>query len=349
MTPVPRFHFVSPGPLDQPTGGYGYDRRILEETARAGVRVVHHALPGRFPSPDRTACAAAERLWQSLGASDRVVIDGLALPAFEKPILHGNGGPRPLALVHHPLHLETGLPADEAERLRRIETALLQAADAIVATSPATGRTLGAMGIDAVPIHVVVPGTDPSPPAAGSGGETVALLCVAALTPRKGHLTLVSALSGLGYLSWRLDCVGPTDRDPATAAAVRSAIGDAGLSDRISLAGVLSETALAAAYHRADLFVLASSYEGYGMSFAEAMARGLPVVASGEGAVRETVPAEAGLVVTAGDRNALAASLAATIADRRLRARLGEGARAAGRALPDWAVQAERFLAAVSG
>jgi len=344
-----RIHFASPGPLDQPTGGYRYDKRMLDLLEQKRVDCVRHELPGRFPEPDGAAQAAAARLWNGLAGSDLLVVDGLALPAFETSILRAGRGPRLIVLVHHPLYLETGWSEKEAADWRWREATLLQAADRVVVTSPATAAEIAAMGVDAAATHVVVPGTEKARPASGSSSGGPVLLCVASLIPRKGHLLLLSVLSAMRDLPWRLDCVGATDRHPATARAVRDAIRNAGLAERVSLHGALSDAALAARYDRSDLFVLASRHEGYGMAFAEALAHGLPVVASGGGAVRDTVPPTAGMVVPAGDGAALAAALAAVIADRRLSHRLRTGARAAGLALPDWDRQAERFKVAVLG
>lgn len=347
MTPRPRFHFVCPGALDQPTGGYRYDRKILETLARAGVPVDCHELPGRFPLADDAARAAAAQLWDGLGAAETVVIDGLALPAFADVIGRRADGPRLVVLVHHPLHLETGLAPETAARLRTQEEALLAGADVVLVTSPATGEQVRTLGVAVERIEVVIPGTDRGTAMVRPENGIPSLLCVAALIPRKGHLLLISALSALRHLPWHLCCAGPIDRDRETAAAVSEAIDAAGLSDRVALVGALSEADLAARYASADLFVLASLYEGYGMAFAEALAHGLPVVASGAGAVRDTVPEDAGLVIPAGDRSCLVAALAMTLSDRMLRARLAKGAAAAARALPDWETQAARFLEAV--
>ncbi len=74
-----------------------------------------------------------------------------------------------------------------------------------------------------------------------------------------------------------------------TVARVRAQVGEAGLEDRVSLVGDLGEAALAEQYDRADLFVLATLYEGYGMAVAEALARGLPVVSTATGAIADLV------------------------------------------------------------
>jgi len=342
-------HFVHPGAIDAPTGGSLYDKRVIEELRRLGWRVHLHELPGRFPMPDAAARAAAAAVLAGLPDGARVIVDGLALPAFEAALPDAAGRLTPMALVHHPVSDETGLAPEVQQALRGTESALFKTLQRIVVPSPAMARRLGDFTVPADRIAVVEPGTDPAPRARGSGGPAVHLLCVASLTPRKGHLGLIAALAECTDLEWRLTCAGPTDRDAATTAAVRRALDETRLAGRVTLAGEVRGAALEDLYAAADLFVLASFYEGYGMAFAEAMARGLPVIASGGGAVADTVPEAAGLIVPVGDKDALAGALRAMIADPNLRAAKAAGALEAGQALPDWPAAAARFAAAVRG
>ncbi len=342
-------HFIHPGAIDAPAGGSLYDNRVIEELRRIGWRVDLHELPGRFPDSDETARAAAAAVLAGLPDGARAIVDGLALPAFADALPFHAARLTPMALVHHPVSDETGLPPDRQKALRAVETALFDALRRIVVPSPAMARRLADFNVPDDRVFVVEPGTDPAPRARGSGGPAVHLLCVASLTPRKGHLGLIAALADGADLDWRLTCVGPTDRDSITTAAITQALDEAGLADRVTLAGEIRGAALDDLYAAADLFVLASHYEGYGMAFAEAMARGLPVIASGGGAVADTVPDAAGLVVPAGDTAALAEALRAMIADPDLRSTKAAGAYAAGQALPDWPSAAARFAAAVSG
>ncbi len=341
-------HFIVPGPIDQRTGGYGYDRRIVDALRRDGrtVRVIE--LEGRFP----ICCDIAEKSASSALASapdgTTVVIDGLALPGAAPSLSRHAGRLTVVVLVHHPVAQETGLSPADSAALQTIERAAIAQADLIVTTSAATAdRLLSNYGIEKEKLSVVPPGTDPAPWASGGNGETVRLLCVATLIPRKGHRALIDALSDCAALPWRLSCLGSTARDPATAAAVMRQSAVYGLSERVELAGEVDQPALEAAYASADVFVLASALEGYGMAFAEALARGLPVVGSGGGAARDTVPESAGLIVSVGDRAALAGALSQVIADRALRRRLADGARAAGLKLPDWPFVGRRFVAAL--
>ena len=163
-----------------------------------------------------------------------------------------------------------------------------------------------------------------------------ALLCVANLLPRKGHELLVAALARIRDLDWSLTCVGSLERDPATARAVHRRIRTVGLGRRITLAGEIPPRLVAQAYRAADAFVLPSFHEGYGMVYAEAMAHGLPVIATTAGAIPETVPPHAGLLVPPGDPAALARALRRVIAQPALAAQLATGSRTAGARLPDW-------------
>jgi glycosyltransferase involved in cell wall biosynthesis len=186
---------------------------------------------------------------------------------------------------------------------------------------------------------VVEPGTDPAPLARGSSGVDrrldVALLCVATLTPRKGYDVLLAALAAMPLRNWRLTCAGSLDRDAATVARVRALLREHGLDDRVTLAGDLDVVALATQYDHADVFVLPTLYEGYGMAVAEALARGLPVVSTATGAIAELV-GDAGLVVAPGDVGAFTSALSRVIADAPLRADLAERARRVRDRLPTW-------------
>jgi glycosyltransferase involved in cell wall biosynthesis len=214
-------------------------------------------------------------------------------------------------------------------------------------TSPATARAVGGLGVPVERIDVVEPGTDPAPLARGSTGQVLGLLCVGAITPRKGHAVLIEALARIADRAWHLVCVGNLDRSPATVADLRRRIDALGLGGRVTLAGEESEDAIGSRYERADVFVLPSFHEGYGMALAEALAHGLPIVSTRAGAIPETVPQDAGRLVPPGDVEALAGALAALLDDPSLRGRLAAGARAARERLPSWASACGRFAAAL--
>lgn len=339
--------FAIPGDIDAPTGGYGYDRRLLREWREAGIEASHLALPGSFPFPTETDLATTERLLAATPPGHALLIDGLAFGAFPEA-LAVRLGDRLIALVHHPLALETGHSPGTAEALRRSEARALRHVRAVAVTSTATQLILEAeFGVPADKIAVAIPGTDPAPRAKGSThGKTAHLLAVGSLIPRKGYSVLVEALARIADRRWTLTIVGSPDYAPATAAELRAGIARAGLSERIALTGAAGREALAQLYDEADLFVMSSLYEGYGMVLTEALARGLPIVTTLSGAGAEALPDGAALKVPPGDVAALAKALSRLIdapAERRQRA---DAAWAAAGHLPLWSETA-RIVAEV--
>jgi glycosyltransferase involved in cell wall biosynthesis len=276
-----------------------------------------------------------------------VVADGLAFGALDGIVQAHAERLRWLALVHHPLHLETGLDEVVRCRLHANESRALRLARRVVVTSASTVEDVVAMGVPRERIAVVEPGTDAARRPAGArtvvGSEPVRLLCVATLTPRKGHEILLQALAGLSATDWELHNVGSRTRDRSTAARLQEMSAAAPLAGHVFWHGAVDAATVQAHYAAADLLVLPSLHEGYGMVVAEALAAGLPVLASRAGALAHTVPAQAGLLVPPGDVAALQAALERLIAEPELRAQLAAGARAAAGHLPTWETQAARF------
>jgi glycosyltransferase involved in cell wall biosynthesis len=166
------------------------------------------------------------------------------------------------------------------------------------------------------------------------------------VTPRKGHDVLVAALAGLGDLPWRLTIAGSLARAPEQVARLRAAIERTGLAGRVELLGEIDDAALAALYASADVFVMPSLYEGYGMALAEALACGLPIATTTGGAAAETVPDDAALKVPPADAAALGAALRRLVVDPTLRSTLAQAAWRAGQELPSWD-DAARIVAGV--
>jgi glycosyltransferase involved in cell wall biosynthesis len=330
-------HFVIPGDLETRTGGYGYDRRIVAGLRARGWDLTVVRLDDSFPFPTQAARTQAAAALAAIPDGGVVLVDGLAFGALPDEVRAGAARLAFVALVHHPLALESGLDPRRAAALEDSERRALTAAGHVVVTSRATAAGLGRFGVAAHRITVAEPGTDRAPLARGSGSaRDVSLLSVATLTPRKGYELLLDALAAIDCDNWRLRCAGAADRDPATTARVRERLRDDGLAGRVELVGDMDASQLAVEYDRADVFVLATRFEGYGMVVAEALARGLPVVSTATGAIPDLVGADAGLVVAPGDGAAFAAALARVLSDRGLRVRLAEGARRARDRLPTW-------------
>ena len=348
---APRLAFAIPGSLDARTGGTIYDRLLLAALRRAGWRVEHLEWPAGFPFPDVRTRAAATASLAGLADEALVLIDGLAYGVL--PDLAAGEGRRLrlVALVHHPLALESGLPAGVAAGLAASERRALAAARAVIVTS---GTTAAILATDfAVPmkrITVAAPGVDPPTRRRARRSEgPIRLFSLGSLTPRKAHNRLVEALGGLKALDWICVIAGETDRSPETAAALRRQIAELGLGERITLAGEIPDVPVQEHYANADIFVLASLYEGYGMVFAEALTYGLPIVATRGGAAPEVVGPEAGELVEPDDPDALREALRRLIEDTNRRESLAAGALRAARRLQTWddtaAKVASRLLA----
>jgi glycosyltransferase involved in cell wall biosynthesis len=351
----PRVHeldFVIPGDPEALTGGYEYARRIVDGLRTLGWNVTVRGLDASFPAPTPSALAHARATLARIPDGGTVLVDGLAFGAMPDIAAAEGERLRLVALVHHPLALETGLENGRAEALRVSEASALAGARIVLTTSAATARALAEYGVAIERTAVIEPGTDPAPLAQGSLGEVPELLCVATIVPRKGHTVLVEALAPLVDRPWRLTCVGSLARAPKTVAALRQSIARLRLAGRVRFAGEVDRAALERYYDRADAFVLATFHEGYGMALAESLARGLPIVSTQAGAVPDTVPPDAGLLVPPGDPVPLRRALAQFLDEPDLRASLAAGARNARERLPTWAqscARLSRVLAGVAG
>jgi glycosyltransferase involved in cell wall biosynthesis len=300
-----------PGRLSTPTGGYGYDRQIVAGLRGSGWAVEVVELDSSFPRPTRSALDHAAQALAAIPDDTAVLIDGLALGAMPAEVERERSRLRLLAIVHHPLARESGIGADVAAALEASERRALAAVRRVVVTSPATRDALAAYGVDRE------------------------RLAVGSVVPRKGYDVLIRALAQCDRENWRLTCVGSLDRHPETAEHVRGLIQENGLGGRVRLVGEVTESEMAGYYDGADVFVLPTLYEGYGMAVAEALARGLPVISTATGAIGD-LTAGAGILVPPSDPDALAAALLRVMTVPGLRDRLAAGARDARERLPRW-------------
>ncbi len=332
-------HFVVPAGIDDPTrpsGGNVYDRRLTTALSDAGMGVVEHRLAGDWPDPGYAALADLHDHLIALPDGATVLVDGLIGSAAADVLVPHARRLCLFPLVHLPLST-----AAEAE--------VLAVATGVIVTSAWTRDRLPDLG---VPITVAEPGVDAAEPAPGtpSGSE---LLCVAAIARHKGHDVLLDALRQVAELPWHCRWVGSPDRDPDFAAALDAEIAASGLDQRIERTGPLSGRSSAAAYAGADLLVLPSRGETYGMVITEALAAAVPVVATDVGGVPDTLgttPAggRPGLLVPAGDPGALAAALRRWLTQPDLRTCLRTAARERRDALHGWDRTAEQVLRALT-
>jgi glycosyltransferase involved in cell wall biosynthesis len=334
-------YIVLPGDVDDvsvPSGGNTFDRRICNGLAAAGRPVHEIAINGGWPWPGRTARTELAAALDALPDGAPVLIDGLVACGVPEIIVPRTGRLRVAVLFHSPLR--DARPGAELKTLR--------AAHTVVVTSPWSARWLaGHYGLDARKIHVVPPGTDPAPLAVGTDGFS-RLLCVASVSEVKGHDLLVEALAEVADLPWTCSFVGSLRRDEEYAIRLRDRITALGLAGRIDMTGPRTGARLASAYRAADLVVLPSRAETYGMVVAEALARGIPVLARSVDAVPETLGRDKdgrvpGLLVPALGPAALAEGLCRWFGDLRLRAQLRGAACQRRRQLRPWTESARQM------
>jgi glycosyltransferase involved in cell wall biosynthesis len=352
---VTEVHVVVPEGVDdpaRPSGGNAYDRRVCEGLAALGWTVRRHPIADAWPRLGATGHAALARVVRRIPDGAVMLLDGLIASAAPEALVPHARRLRQVVLVHMPLGHRP--PDGEAGAVRARERDVLAAAAAVVTTSAWSRRRLEELyALPAERVHVAEPGVDAAGLATGTAAGD-ALLCVAAVTPEKGHDVLLDALVTAADLSWRCVCVGSLDRDPAFADGLRRRARDGGLDDRVRFPGPRTGPELDRAYADADLLVLASHAETYGMVVTEALAHGLPVVAAEVGGVTEALGhgedgTRPGLLVPPGDPAALGAALRAWLGDAELRGRLRRAARERRASLPRWPATASVLAGVLAG
>jgi len=320
----------------RPSGGNTFDRLVCRGLAAAGWAVHVHAVPGPWPRPDASSYAALAGAVRRIPDDAVVLLDGLVASAAPEVLVPEAGRLRLVVLVHMPLGQGT---TDDGVRQR--EGAVLSAATSVITTSAWARRVL----LELYPlsddrVHVAEPGADAADLAPGTA-TAGALLSVAAVIPGKGHDVLLDALAMLARLRWHCLCVGSLERDPAFAERLRRRVLDGGMEGRVRFSGPQTGADLARSYGVADVLVLPSRSETYGMVVTEALARGLPVVAAEVGGVPEALGhgvdgTRPGLLVPPDDPAALRDALRAWLEDSDLRRRLRRAARERRASLSRW-------------
>jgi glycosyltransferase involved in cell wall biosynthesis len=298
--------------------------------------VRHIVLPDSFPHPTGADEAETLRLLLTVPEDQPLIVDGLAFGALDSGLVAQVRAPI-VVMLHHPLGLEAGLPADRSQALIERERANLRHAAHIVVPSPHIARVLTArFGVAADDVSVALPGFIRPPVLRVPKDDPPLILSVGLLAARKGHDVLLDALARVADLDWRCKIVGLT-REPTVARSLESQRARLGLEERVLFAGCIADDALQTLFAQASLFALATRYEGYGIAFGEALLNGLPIVTCATGAVPDTVPASAGILLPPDDPERFAAALRRLLTDPEERAARARAAREAGDALPGWA------------
>jgi glycosyltransferase involved in cell wall biosynthesis len=346
---VTTVHFVVPEGVDdpaRPSGGNAYDHRISRELTALGWSVHPTTAPGAWPLPDAAARHRLAGLLSRIPDGATVLLDGLIASTVPEVLVPEAARLRMVVLVHMPLgHRPDGYAPPD---LRGREGEVLSAAAAVVTTSSWTRRwVIDEYALPPRQVSAAQPGVDVAELARGTpaGGE---LLCVAAVTADKGHDVLLAALASVPDLQWRCSCVGALNRDPEFVDRLGEQAREAGIGDRIRFTGARTGASLDAAYAAADVLLLASRAETYGMVVTEALAHGLPVISTAVGGVPEALGRcaggrQPGLLVPSGDSVALATALRRWLGNAQLRRRLRDAAQERRGTLQSWSATSARI------
>jgi glycosyltransferase involved in cell wall biosynthesis len=350
---IVRVHVIVPDGFDdpgQPTGGNIYDRRVCAGLAESGWEVLVATVAAAWPVPDSGARAELDRILSTIPDGEIAMIDGLIASPTAAQLLPHAGRISMTVLLHMPL--ATALDRRHDASAHRSEQVVLRAATGVVVTSEWTRQqVLSRYEIPPGRVHVARPGADrvaaPARPIRGH------LICVGVLSRHKGQDLLVEALADLADRDWHCVLAGSLDRDPDFVEHLQARITRLGYDHRVRLSGVLTGAALSHAYTTADLLVAPSRSETYGMTVTEALAHGLPVIATAVGGLPEALGSTAdgtrpGQLIPPSDPAALAAALADWLGDERHRHRLRAAARQRRSTLRGWEQTTEEIANALT-
>ena len=350
---IVQVHVIVPEGFDnpgQPTGGNIYDRRVCAGLAEAGWEVLVATVAAAWPARGLCARADLARVLSAIPDGETVLIDGLIASPAAAQLLPHTGRIRMTVLLHMPL--ATAVDTYHDPGAERSEQSVLGAAAGVVVTSEWTRRqVLTRYPIPPHRVHVARPGVDrvaaPARPIRGR------LICVGVLSRHKGQDLLVEALADLADRDWHCLLAGSLDRDPDFVEHLQTRITHLGYDHRIRLSGVLTGAALSHAYTTSDLLVAPSRAETYGMTVTEALAHGLPVIATAVGGLPEAFGSTAfgagpGQLIPPGDPAALAAALGDWLSDEGHRHRLRAAVRQRQPTLRGWEQTTQEVAAALS-
>ena len=327
-------YFAIPGDINRLTGGYGYDRELIKELIRIGFHVQMLNLPAEFPNAGAEALRKTAQAFADIPTGAAVIIDGLAFGVMDKIAERESQRLSLIALCHHPLALETGISEEDFQRFKISEIRALFFARFVIVTSTMTGKILTAdFAVPSEKIVLAQPGTARQAFSACNNPVPV-LLTLATLTKRKAHDLLIKALAHVSHLPWQARFVGGKDFDPQWYDYLQHLVREKKLQERITFVGNVEN--IENEFSNADVFVLPSHFEGYGMAFAEALAFGLPVISTEAGAVGDLIPATAGILIPPDDLDALIAALEHLLTNDLQRRQLQAGAQSAAKNLPTW-------------
>ncbi|GAA3274210.1 glycosyltransferase family 4 protein [Paenarthrobacter aurescens] len=327
-----RIRFLVPGNVRHGSGGNKYNAKLAEHLTALGVTVETVTVDGDWPVGSR---ADRIRFGEALDGGTTVIADGLVASGAPEEVAGAAGkGTQVWILSHMALADHPGL-----------EAKALAGATGIICPSAHAAAGLEARygSLNAV---IAIPGADSADIAAGS--EPPHIVAVAALLPNKSQLELVETFAGMQDLEWSAALIGSENADTSYAAEVRAAVERYGLENRISVTGELTGKPLEDQWHKADLSVLLSRSESFGMVVTESLAHGVPaIVRQGTGAVEALGTKEAGAALDLATGEEPAKTLRRWLTDQGLQQSWRNNALQARQDLQGWDTTAATVLKAL--
>jgi glycosyltransferase involved in cell wall biosynthesis len=347
-----RIGFVIYGSLDTVSGGYLYDRKLVEYLRTQGDSMEIISLPWR-----NYAAHLTDNFHFRLPANlDILIQDELNHPS----LIAANAGKHSypvISLVHH-LRCSELRPKWQNDLYRIVEKKYLQSVDGFIFNSQTTKNVVKGLMVKERPSIVAYPPTDRFGDVISeneikerANSRELRILFLGNVIERKGLHTLLNALASVGQngiLSYRLDVVGSLDSEPKYAQEMQRNASIPSLRSSVTFHGALDNGLLKEMLRQAHVLVVPSSYEGFGIVYLEGMAFGLPAIGTMAGAASEIIAdGETGYLVEPDDSKTLAARLTSFANDRGLLARMSIKALRRYKAQPKWeqtANQIREFL-----
>ncbi len=343
------------GSLDTLTGGYLYDKHLVAQLHAGGDEIVIFSLPWRNYVRHLGDNFSAE-LWLKLKDAeiDLLIQDELTHPSalwlnrrLQKAANY------PIVSLIHLLRFTEWRPAWQNRLYRWLEKAYLRSVDGLIYNSQDSRRHVERLIGGGKPSVVAYPGRDHLPASSSTSSSTFSspkltrqplhIISVGNVVRRKGLHILMAALAQLPASAgqWQLTVIGGLEFEPAYSAGIQAAIRKNGWEERVKLLGALPNEQVAPYLRQADLFVMASQYEGFGIVYLEAMGAKLPVIASTAGAAGEIIRhGQEGWLVEPEQPRQLARWLEWALGDRVQLGKMGEAAYKRFFDFPTWAENA---------
>jgi glycosyltransferase involved in cell wall biosynthesis len=295
-------HFLTMGNIYSLTGGYLYNMRMIEGLEQKGysVNIFGTDWPWNIKS-DLEKISLFH--FEKLAVGSCIIIDSLVLARLRSVVEKFSTRLTFIGLIHLPVSYQ--YTYGEFGRISHEELIALRQMKQLIVTGRFTYDLLWKAGLNAARIRVVEPGTDQFPRKTHYKSVPSELLCIANYSAIKAHDILIRSLSRLASRDWTLHLYGDIGHDKEYSSGIYSLIEQLHLEKRVIMHGIAGRDEITAIFLLADLFVMPSLFESYGMALTESLAHGVPVLTTRTGNIPHTVPPGMGILVEPGNEEEL--------------------------------------------